>query len=739
VRAGEGVSEGRSAGPGLAFAREKRLLLGALAFLAPLPLPFNEVLEWWWLVGYLVAVGTFCWRAWRDHEQWLPLWAQNLLGGLYLVFFWLDVTALARGQLVRALLHLGLFVVAVKLYAMRREGEKWQVLVIVFFLFLAAMGTSVHPTIALYLLAFLVLALYTLMRFAILHVVAGFGHGDDPLRLPLGRLLAGCTLAAVIGAIPLFVLLPRIREPIVFGGGTGTGTEQASSGFGDDVDLDLTSRLRESREVAARLEYANQPRGELRLRAATYDLFEGARWRRSPRHADGALRRTGPGAYSLDTTVPPMAADTELWSGLPAIEAARRNLGVARPLVRDNNVRIYLQPLGSTSLPVPPQAIAVSGLRNPLQRDRGGALLLPSPPGDAVAYDVDLAEAGFTRTVPEAAWSDAEALDEAGISPQMRELATAVMVGSDALARVRALERHLATSYAYTTDFVGRGGSQPIEDFLFRYKSGHCEYFASAMVLLLRAQGVPARLVTGFYGADRNPLEGYYIVRQANAHAWVEAWVEGQGWMAFDPTPASGRPGLTRTPWDLVTQLSDALVFRWDRYVLSYGIEDQIGLLRALRESWSKLWKAWFGEARQPELPQPPPAEESTPPTERSPEPLANRWVTIVVIVLALLGLGLGWWHWRHRPRFNATRAYLELRRAAARRVGVLPSSVPPLAFAARVAGAEPTVAEPVARLVERYLRESFGADPLQAPERVALERDLVTAVRALRKRRPAA
>src|SRR5262249_57566678 len=108
--------------------------------------------------------------------------------------------------------------------------------------------------------------------------------------------------------------------------------------------------------------------------------------------------------------------------------------------------------------------------------------------------------------------------------------------------RAKRLETHLIQGYSYTRDFGGRSTENPLEDFLFRYRSGHCEYFASSMVLLLRSQGIPARLVTGFLGGDYNPFEGYTIVRGSNAHAWVEAYLPGGGWQIFDPTPPAGRP-----------------------------------------------------------------------------------------------------------------------------------------------------------------------------------------------------
>jgi transglutaminase-like putative cysteine protease len=106
--------------------------------------------------------------------------------------------------------------------------------------------------------------------------------------------------------------------------------------------------------------------------------------------------------------------------------------------------------------------------------------------------------------------------------------------------RVRAVERYLQGAHGYSLKADPPGG-EPVSTFLLERRPGHCEYFASAAVLLLRCLGVPARYVTGFYAWERTgPRE--VTVRERDAHAWAEAWVEGQGWVTVDATPAGGRP-----------------------------------------------------------------------------------------------------------------------------------------------------------------------------------------------------
>ncbi len=107
---------------------------------------------------------------------------------------------------------------------------------------------------------------------------------------------------------------------------------------------------------------------------------------------------------------------------------------------------------------------------------------------------------------------------------------------------------------------------------------------------MLRAEGVPARLVTGFLGGEYNVFEGYYIVRDANAHAWVEAYLPGAGWRVFDPTPPAGRPvASAKGAFAVVRQAYDFLLFRWDRYVLTFGLYDQLTIFRTLRSLWLEI------------------------------------------------------------------------------------------------------------------------------------------------------
>lgn len=129
-------------------------------------------------------------------------------------------------------------------------------------------------------------------------------------------------------------------------------------------------------------------------------------------------------------------------------------------------------------------------------------------------------------------------------------------------------------------------GVDPIEDFLFNRKTGHCEYFASALALLLRYADVPSRLVTGFKGTDLNRAGGYYQVRQLYAHAWVEAYLpDVEMWQTLDPTPGEARENMVarqRSWFDIVEDTQDLFIRVWGYYIVNFSIDDQRRVLTAL-------------------------------------------------------------------------------------------------------------------------------------------------------------
>ena len=695
----------------MTFGRQKRMLLGLLALVAPLPLPFNDIVEGWVVLLYALGVLLFLRRASLDPPGWLPNWAMNVIGLAYLPIFAVDLLVLGRGQLVHPVVHLCLFALLIKLYSLGRERDKWQAALGIFFLFLASMGTSVHPSIALYLFLFCGLGLVLLTRFAFLHVLAGFGREEPGLSdLPLRGFLGFAIAAILFLAVPLFAILPRVRSPYIVGRGSGTGTILEAAGFSDAVTLDSIGVIRNSREIALRMldETPAPPDRELRFKAGTFDTYEGGAWKKT--------RQKGP---------------------LQRDQGVRFRLGAARPL---RFAKIILRPIHSRSLPLPVETTLLEPRVTNLVADVGGAVQLEFTPLEVTQYRVGMSDRPVLSGDPPHPENPEEpTLATAWITPRMAALAKRVMGEGTPAVRAKRLETHLIQGYDYTRDFRDRSTDNPIDDFLFRYRSGHCEYFASAMVLLLRSEGIASRLVTGFLGGDYNPFEGYTMVRDSNAHAWVEAYLPGTGWQIYDPTPPAGRPAEAATGvLGLAQQAYDFVLFRWDRYVLTYGLYDQIRIASVFRDLVHDLFR--FFDRPSVETPASPSrsrASRTPAAPAASPGPnLSGRGAGALLALLAVLALAVlaGWLYQLYRTPLTATRAYRHLRRRLGSSGAGLPESAPPLVFRSAAALRYPEAAEPTARVVDFYLRESFGGMLLEDAELEQLKAALTEAERGMRK-----
>jgi transglutaminase-like putative cysteine protease len=668
-------------------------LLGLLALMAPLPLPFNLVVGWASVSAYALAIVVFLLRTLDGRQNLLPYWAMNVLGFLYLPFLVLDLTLLRQGRFLQPLVHLAMFALVVKLFGMHREKDKWHVLLTIFFVFVASAGTSVHPSVFLYLVVFLGLSVLLLTRFAGLHAVTEFRPREvQPPRVPLRAYVAGTVVLVILGAAPIFFFMPRLRRPYVWAPTAGSGSSMQVSGFSDRMDLDVIGRVRSSRAVLLRFTY-NTPvpfPTERRFKSGVFDRFEGGTWRKS-RRAALSVTRSPDGLFHL------------------ARERSSAWMAVWQRTMGD----------GRVILPVEARAVDLAG--NGLVMEDSGALLFLLPPPGTVDFRVGLGSSPLIPSPPPSAvGGSVPELDRVGVSPEIEALAADVIGEGAPIERVRRAEEYLLQNYNYTLNLGSRPTDRPVERFLLETREGHCEHFVSAMVLMLRSQGIPARVVTGYLGADYNEWQRYFIVRQSHAHAWVEAWVEGRGWQIFDPTPPDGRPIAERSGWGaFLDQAWDSLLFRWDRYVLTYGFYDQVDVFirfRDLLEGFLRIFGGGGGGETSASDDSPPETaqtvEESDQPEWISPRPMHG-----LPFLLAALAAAL--WFWWQRERLSATMLYRRLRARLARAVPETDDSVPPLEVERRLSDLFPAARSQTRRVIELYLEESFGGRRLEDEELV--------------------
>jgi len=522
----------------------------------------------------------------------LPDRVTTALALAYAGFFPIDYYFLSRDFLISTL-HLIFFLAALITLRAKTQREYFLVKVIALTQVLAACALSQGLVFLVFLTLFACFGIIAQISGEIRHnlaqpqTIARAGQKGVSLRI-LGVSSFVFVAVALVGS-SLFLLLPRTAG-IMFRGFHNDRLPR--TGYTDEVRLNQVGEIRFTSTPVLRARFQNSLRmPALKWRGDALLQFDGVRW--FNRRQDIDLLKPQNGQFPL---VDPAYA----WPRGPRVsyEVKLENVSgnelffVGRPEVLrlDYPFPIFRTPTGQVRagnlLGRGLRYQAYSFLPQPQLRNQPPEDLDPElrkqalslPPIDSRI--VDLAR-DWTRTAP-----------------------------SD-LVRAQVIERRLRTSFQYSTRLLDRPVPDPMAHFLFTRKEGHCEYFASAMAVMLRSLGIPARLATGFQAGTYNPISGWHMVRGADAHTWVEAWLPESGWLAFDPTPADPRG----TSGALLAHLSlyvDAAEVFWQEWVLSYDLERQILLAdrvgrggRNFSIDWQRRWKAVesWGKAAAAELP----------------------------------------------------------------------------------------------------------------------------------------
>lgn len=520
-----------------------------------------------------------------------------------------------------------------------------------------------------------------------------------------GFLLFTCVLSVPVFLFTalLFVLFPRVGFTWL----TVPAIEpRRMVGFSDQVDLGGVGTIRTDPTLVMRVRPSDVPspppaRRNLYLRGATFDAYNGRTW---ARHAGGEAPLQRIGEYMVLRRFPRLGTDRELGVDLESIQP---------PVVFFPGDAVALRVDGqepyATSSPVRP------GSRGGLEYDpvRGGGLryrvFLP-PKGLVVPERAAEDELGRYLAIPR------------GLSGRIRTLAYDMTRGQEAPVDIaRALEKGLREGYRYDLGSPSGAAKDPLDHFLFESKRGHCEFYSTAMAVLLRVRGVPSRNVTGFVGGTYNRFGDFYAVRQGDAHSWVEAYLPDLGWTRFDPTPPSSAAPQTSTDGFLavVREMVEAAAQGWHRNVESFDLERQVGIARSVRNFYRENVKPLF---------------KGSTPGGRS-----LRLGLLALLLVGLSGAALWWWR-RRRPAVDAARAaavsrqrsielYLRLESALAARGVPRPSGTPPRMHAEALSEAGHPVGPEALALTDIYLDARFGGVELGERE----EREFRARVQALR------
>ncbi|HYL45620.1 MAG TPA: DUF3488 and transglutaminase-like domain-containing protein [Candidatus Limnocylindrales bacterium] len=698
----------------------------------------------------IIALGYKGIRLWRGRGPEISVRVATWLVLASFLFFPFDLWVLSRrlaegapnASLYSALLaaiHLLLFATLARLFSARSNRDYAFLAMLAFASILASAILTVETSFLISLAVFLVLAVSTFVALEIRRGAAGAVspplEPGTPLAQRLTRSLGLTSLLVAVGTLILgavnFFLIPRFTTGYL---SAMNLQPTLMTGFSDNVTLGEIGRIKKNSAVVMRIRVEDDPaRAEgIHWRGLALTDFDGRRWF-TPQHDPIIVSPNIEGEYHLMST--PLRS------------------GEFYPL----RYTVLMEPIASDAVFVAPRLERIHGRftnaadragdrRRPayLMIDKTGSIFNPFHNDTKVRYE---ASSLVPMVPPEELRAAAEPypdniralyLQLPRLDPRIPKLAEQIAAGSNNnYDKAANIERYLKTRFGYTLDLTGPPTADPLSYFLFVRRAGHCEYFASAMTVMLRSLGIPARYATGFLPGQFNDVAGDYIVRASDAHAWVEAYFPGFGWITFDPTPSA-----EEKPASLLSRLAlywDWFQFAWSEWIINYDFSHQITLAQNLQKSsrdWSERARQFYQKKQREVL-------SLLLKLDRRIEASPYFLPTILIFLVSLLV------YMRGRPLIAYILARLALR---ARRGGNLTASLAsleyremlrllekrgwkkapsqtPLEFAAAIPA--PDLSAPIAQLTEIYQSARFGDHPAPVEQMSALLRAIRDAVRS--------
>lgn len=569
-------------------------------------------------------------------ERWAAMWTWLTIAvfGFTLV----DIMLLGEFFLISAM-NFVLFLATAKLFQRAEDKDYTQSMALS--LLLLAAGAVLNDSLS-FGVTFALYVVVATVGLTVQHLSVEISehHGSRGRAMKLERAVLASTLMLGVlvfaGSAAFFFTFPRI--------GFGFFVQQSrsgvtSSGFTDNVQLGNHGTIRENATIVMRVLFPEgmpAPPEALYWRGQSLDFYDGRSWADNDEVEEQVVRYDDGSGYAFD---PPRAMQTASWDEL--IDGAVPVEINLEPL--DSHVLFSLGRMRALELPHALSELPDSAFGRHLEVDSTGEVSLRSRSSMGVRYiawsdpfpiapshERDRRWPADAADLGDAVWQTHLASLPEGEPIPERPLQLSPELINDVVARnqqsvFRGSSRHIAehylqlpddiitermaelteqlraehpdpyqyalavqdwlqTSLQYTTDLPQPSGpgANLVDEFMFEWQRGHCEYFATAMVVLLRQQGIPARLVNGFLGADYNSVGEFYTVRQANAHSWVEvnlgAW--RGGWIQFDPTPAGAVSMGSSGMFANIAMFIDSLRLSWFRWVVEYDLEKQLGAAR---------------------------------------------------------------------------------------------------------------------------------------------------------------
>lgn len=635
-----------------------------------------------------------------------PAWVVNTLVVLYAGFYPLDFVYLS-GDFLGSTVRLICFLTVVKGLTFRTDRDALYAVLIGFTQLLAAALLSASLLFFVFLAVFLFCGVAT---FAVWEIRRGARGGRMAIHgsmVGFHRRIATVSIATSLGilvfTVGLFFILPRTARAALQ---NLVSSKFHLPGFGGEVDLRKIGEIQTSSRTVMYVRIENH--GDvlnMRWRGSAMSRFDGKRWMTSGDLAEQLRLRNGM------TLIP--------------IRTHGKRKGVREK---------YEVQLTETGM----NALFVAGIPELLEANlasvavlSNGTLRAMSDMPTVLRYQVTSYFDDFGGDgTPMLTRDELRRLLEVpkSFDPRILQLAhNAAGTENNPALQARRLVDYLQRNYGYTLELPTEEQADPIAHFLFTRKQGHCEYFASSLALMLRSIGIPSRVVTGFQGGTLNPVSGWYTVRASDAHSWVEAFIPGNGWTAYDATPAAARMQPV-SMFARVINLIEAADLFWQDWVVQYDLERQFKLAGALEQTrFGTRTSGVVGFAQ----------------SLNAAGAEAAEWVKghlIGIVVIGVLGV-LGWLlgprafrTWRERVQrqrlvtggaaaSDATLLYRRMLVTLEENQIRKPSWFTPMEFAEKLPPSE--LSARVAAFTRAYNRLRFGNDPAAAGEMLAIYDDI--------------
>jgi transglutaminase-like putative cysteine protease len=639
---------------------------------------------------------------------------------------YLDIQYLETGQRANAevsvLAHLILFLSLIKLLQSKGDRDWFFLYLITFFEVLLAAGLTVSPKFLASLMLYLLCALSTVVAFEIQKARGKVTATQTrllvppdstlfrklPMRLWRRRYLetrrlplvsVGLLILIGVLALPFFLIAPRTASSALKRGGNAVS---GFIGFSDNVTLGQIGELKRNDEIFMHVRVEGDgpmPPSGLHWRGVALDQFTGKGWKKSTAAERSEKRESESGFFKLGTT---------------------------DDVSRLTKQTFFVEPVDTPILFGAPRVLAIQGRLPYVRVDSEGSVQTRPHDQERVAYKVysDTSEPNAVNLRADRLLYLVESArylelpDD--LDPRIGNLASEVTKQAHATNgydQARAIESHLRTNYSYSLQMKA-GGPDPLSDFLFNVRSGHCEYYATAMAVMLRTQGIASRIVNGFLGGEFNEAAGAYTVRQSDAHSWVEVYFpQTNSWVTFDPTPSAGRSSRERSGLTgYLSKYSEALELMWFQYVVGYDKQEQRSLVTSVRRELFDLrqWSAKRLEQARSILPQ-------------IVTPVLIGLLSLSVVLISVVVLRrvrrFGWrrgvkiWQTSSEDETSRVEFYQRLLELLKKQGLMRESSQTPLEFAS-AAGINEAQA-----ITNAYYRVRYGEEQLTGPERTQIEK----------------